>query len=237
MKHFFFTLVACVCLWSPAVYAETTILSVEIPGLYQKDGMGAYDKIVNDVLVKPGLASIQLRPPARAEKEFEECQDCCYSPGNDNPDFYDYGDDVIKTNPMNTAKLYIFTGKGQKVLNSLEDLKGKKVGTRFGMPYGNTFENAGLNLEPTKTIENNIKKLDKGRIDAFVAYVPDAYIAFKNLGIASYPHDPAKPIAVHEDCLVCRGVSQEVIDNFNNELKKMSESGQLKEMLGDSFVD
>lgn len=120
---------------------------------------------------------------------------------------------------MGTAKIYIFTGKGQKTINNLSELKGKKVGARFGMPYGNTFDNAGLNVEMVKSIQSNIKKLDKGRIDAFIAYVPDAYDAFKSLEIPPYPHDLDKPIAVHEDCLVCRDVPPEVIDTFNKGLQ------------------
>lgn len=201
------------------VYAETTIYGIEIPGLHENNKSGVYDKIIDDLLIKPGLANLQVLPPAKAEDNFSNCKDCCFSPANLNKEFYNFGDDVVKTNPMGIAKIYIFTGKGQKTINNLSELKGKKVGARFGMPYGNTFDNAGLNVEMVKSIESNIKKLDKGRIDAFIAYVPDAYDAFKSLGIPPYPHDLDKPIAIHEDCLVCRGVPPEVIDKFNKGLQ------------------
>jgi hypothetical protein len=238
MKHFFLILaIAILAAWSQDVWSETIIYGTEIPGLHQIDGMGAYDKIINEILIKPGLASLQVHPPKRTEKNFSTCQNCCFSPANKNPDFYDFGEDIVKTEPMNTAKVYIFTAKGQKTINRLEDLKGKKVGIRFGMPYGKKFESAGLNVYPAEKTEINIKNLDKGRLDAFVEYVPDAYVAFKNLGIPPYPHDIANPIAVHEDCLVCRGVSDDFVTTFNQKLKKMSESGQLKEILGDSYIE
>ncbi len=214
LKAVLFVFFAC----SQVVYAQTTIYSIEIPGMHDKDGSGGYDKIIEKSLIKPGLATLENFPPAKAENEFSKCTNCCFSPANKNPEFYDFGDDIVKTNPMGVAKIYIFTGKGQKSISRLSDLKGKKVGIRFGMPYGKSFESAGLKTEGVPSIEQNIKKLDKGRIDAFVAYVPDAYDAFKRLGIPPYPHDVDNPIAVHEDCLVCRDVPSEVIDAFNKGL-------------------
>ncbi len=219
MKRNFLLSVFCILvLCSQVVYAETTIYGIEIPGLHEKNKSGAYDKIIDETLLKPGLANLKVLPPAKAEDNFSKCTDCCFSPANTNEEFYDFGKDVVKTKPMGIAKIYIFTGNGQKTINNLSDLKGKKVGARFGMPYGKTFDSAGLNVEMVKTIGSNIKKLDKGRIDAFVAYVPDAYDAFKSLGIEPYPHDIDNPIAVHEDCLVCRDVPVEVINTFNKGL-------------------
>ncbi len=216
----FFSLVALFVLFacSQFVYAETTIYSIEIPGLHERNGGGDYDKIIDKTLIKPGLAKMRTLPPAKAENEFSKCTNCCFSPANKNPEFYDYGDDIIKTKPMGVAKVYIFTGKGQKIISNLSDLKGKKVGVRFGMPYGKTFDEAGLSTDEVPAIEQNIRKLDAGRIDAFIAYVPDAYDTFEKLGIPPYPHDVDNPIAVHEDCLVCRDVPSEVIDAFNNGL-------------------
>jgi len=138
---------------------------------------------------------------------------------------------------MNIAKVYIFVNQGQTPISCLEDLKEKKVGIRLGMPYGKSFENAKLKTYEVPEIGQNIKKIKAGRIDAFVAYIPDAYRAFRELGTAPYPHDASNPLAVHPDRLVCRGVDQEFITKFNELLKQLKDSGRLKEILGDDFID
>ncbi|MFT7374148.1 MAG: hypothetical protein ACI8VC_000203 [Candidatus Endobugula sp.] len=216
MKYFF--LIAALIISSTTAQAEVSIIAIAIPGLHQNDGNGEYDQIIRKSVVDKGLASIGVLPPSRAEQKFESCTNCCLSPANTNKDFYDFGTDVLVSKPMSTAKIYIFTAKETAPLDSLDDLKGKKVGVRNGMPYGKTFDTAGLNTKSVSTIELNINKLDSGRIDAMVSYVPDAYAAFESLGIPPFPHNKDKPIAVHPDSLVCKDVPQSFIDTFNSSL-------------------
>lgn len=222
MKKILTSLAIILALSSQIAFSQVTIIGIDIPGLHQKNGGGEYDNIINAGIVKNGKATLEVHPPVRAKDKFDNCTNCCFSPANKNPDFYEFGSGYVQTNPMAVAKIYIWTKKGsmKTAISSLSDLKGKKVGIRHGMPYGKTFEKAKLNTEAVKTIEQNIKKLNRGRIDAFVAYVPDAYAAFQKLGIEPYPHAKDKPIAVHEDALVCKGVSKQFIKDFNRSLKK-----------------
>ncbi len=110
--------VMCSYLW-----AETTIIGVEIPGLHQKDGGGVYDVILNGILVSTGVASLKVLPPARADAGFEACQNCCYSPANKNPEFYSFGSDTKESDPMDVAKVYIFSAPGKSVYSSLQALR------------------------------------------------------------------------------------------------------------------
>lgn len=223
-------------LFSGVLCAEVVIIGTDIPGLHQKDGKGVYDIIVNDTLVSKGLATLKVLPPARAEAEFTSCQNCCFSPANKNPDFYSYGGDVTESLPMNVAKVYIFSAPGKNAFSSYSDLKGKKVGVRRGMNYGNSFGSAKLKASEANSLEQNIKKLETGRIEAMVAYVPDAYLALKDMGKDEFPHKKDKPTAVHNDALVCRGVPAGFLDKFNTNLKALTSSGKLKSILGDSYV-
>jgi len=199
--------------------AQVLVIGIDIPGLHQKDGNGDYDKIVNQSLVKSGKATLKVLPPARAELEFSRCNNCCFSPANKNPEFYEFGEAYVQTKPMGIAKIYIWSKKGSKAIEKLDELKGKKVGIRHGMPYGKTFDNFGLRTDPVKTIRSNILKLEKGRIDAFIAYVPDAYNVFEEMGIEPLPHTKNNPMAVHEDSLICKGVSNTFVEEFNNSIK------------------
>jgi len=202
-------------LFSATVQSEVSVFALDIPGLHQKDGGGEYDKIINKAVVQSGKAKVVVLPPARAEAEFDKCTNCCLSPANKNPDFYEYGDDVVATKAMSVAKVFIFTGKGKAIINDLKGLAGKSVGARNGMPYGKKFDASGISPKLVSDIKTNIKKIDSGRIDAFIAYYPDAYTVFEELGIDPYPHDVEQPVAVHPDSLLCRGTSDEFIKVFN----------------------
>ncbi len=223
-------------LLSTSLWAQVNIIGTDIPGLHQKDGKGVYDMIINQTLLSKDLATLKVLPPARAEAQFESCQNCCFSPANKNPDFYNFGSDVMVSEPMNVAKVYIFSAPGKKAIASYADLKGKKTGVRRGMNFGKSFVAANLKASEANSLEQNIKKLENGRIDAMVAYVPDAYLAFSGMGKGEFPHTKTKPVAVHNDALVCRGVSAGFIEKFNGNLKKLSDSGKLKSILGDSYV-
>ena len=217
--------------------ANVSIIGIDIPGLHDSKGGGAYDQIINEAAVSTGLASLKVFPPARAEAQFASCTNCCFSPANKNQEFYDFGADITQTLPMNVAKIYIFSPPGSAEISSLSALKGKKVGIRTGMPYGKTFDAAGLKTSAVSDIGQNIKKVQGKRLDAFIAYIPDAYIAFKDMGISPFPHAKSTPIAVHEDSLVCRGVSASFIESFNTNLQKMKTDGKLKAVLGDTLIE
>lgn len=216
--------------------ANVIIYAEEIPGIHQQDGMGVYDLIIKETVVKARRGALNILPPARAYKIFANCQNCCLSPANKNPEFYDFGENIMQTEPMNLAKLYIFVRQGQAAIYRLEDLKDKHVGIRHGMPYGKSVEQARLKTKSVYKIESNIKMLNKGRIDAFLAYVPDAYQVFRTLGIKPYPHDVAHPVVVHSERLVCRGVEVEFITLFNKQLKQLKTSGRLKRILGENYI-
>ncbi len=218
------------------LFAEVMIYGIEIPGLHQSDGAGAYDQLITETVINSGLASLAVYPPAKAKNKFSECQNCCFSPANKNPEFYEFSENFTQTDPMNTAKIYIFVNKGQPPISRLEGLQNKKVGIRFGMPYGKSFEEANLTTYTVYKLEGQVRLIQNGRIDAFVAYVPDVYKMFRELNLEPFPHNVSRPIAVHPDRLVCKGVKLEFINIFNEMLQKQKMSGRLKNILGKNYI-
>jgi len=180
-------------------YAQT-IIGIDIPGLHSNDGQGLYDLTIQQATGQ----SVLIMSPGRAVKAYESCADCCISPANKNPDFYDYDDGHLVSQPMFTAKVYIFSKPGDAVIDDITLLKGKKVGTRKGMPYGNNVESSGARFMRADKLAQNIKKLERGRLDYMVAYTPDVYDVFDTLGKAPFPHAKNAPVAIHEDSLLCK---------------------------------
>ena len=199
--------------------ALVKIYALNIPGFHQTDHKGIYDLKIEESLVRSGYAQLIVFPPERAELAFKDCHSCCYSPANNQTEFYDFEDLVVASDPMGSAKAYIFTAEGMPALKSIADLSGKKVGIRQGMHYGKRLTMSAIDFHRVTTIEMNIKKLTAGRIDAFIAYAPDVYQTFKSLELAPFPHNKAAPIAIHQDGIVCRGVRDDFMQMFNLSLK------------------
>ncbi|MCP4264532.1 MAG: amino acid ABC transporter substrate-binding protein [Candidatus Brocadiaceae bacterium] len=213
--------------------AEMNLVGYDIPTLTQVDGQGAYDKIINQVKSVSGKNwNYTVMPPARADNAFSSGSADCIGPLD--KDFYT-GGDVIQTDYFNIAKIYIYTAEGSTALTSAEQLKGKNVGARKGMPYGPDFDSAGLKVSYVSSIDKNLKKLKAGRLDAFVAYVPDAWFV---PGVQALSHDENKPLAVHEDAFTCKNTTaaQAFVKEFNAALAELKSSGKVREILGDTYI-
>jgi len=215
----------------------TDIYMTDIEGLHQKDEQGVYDLILKEALTKvTAPVTLNLGGPEETFKTFESCTDCCYTPANNSPLFYDWEGDIVELAAMNYAKVYIFSAPGKPAYSTFDQLKGKRVGARTGMDYGKDVAASGIPLTTSDSIVDNIKKLDAGELDAFIAFVPDAYLAFKSLNVQPYPHSERTPMAIHIDRVICRGAPGEFTDSLNNAMKALRKNGTMRRILGDTYV-
>lgn len=200
---------------------EIKIFGLFIDGLHQTDGKGQYDKIINEI----ETANLQVMSPKRAFSEFhdDDCLHCCITPANKNIYFYKYGDNYIKSKSMNAAAIYIWSAPKLEATSDLSDLNGKRVGGRFGMPYGNEVEQAIKNgyftLNLSYKIETSITLANSNRLDYFLAYTPDACEAFKNLSQPLFSYVKGSPIHIHQDRVLCKKTSE--TEAFIKELNKL----------------
>ncbi len=177
------------------------VIAMEIAGVLDVNGTGLYDVMIK----QEPTAKLNCLPNKRAFQEFEKCSSCCMAPLNTNPEFYEYTPkDYIESKPLGVAKVYIFTKPGTPAIADLKQLKGKKVGATLGMNYGKTIGKSGVDLELVSDLKLNIKKLQAGRIDAFIEYIPDAYVAFEKLKLEPFPHVKDKPLVIHNDTVLCK---------------------------------
>lgn len=227
-----------ILLLSTAIPAQVVTLYAQlIPGLFQTDNQGAYDQVIQLVTPENSRIIHKVLPNNRANHAFKNCQVCCFSPANLNPDFYSFDQDVYMTQPINTAKAYIFSLKEDATYSSLSELAGKRVGLERGMNYGKAVADGDFIHSVTNTLLQNFKMLMVNRIDTMIAYEPDIYQAFKEVDPKHFRYNEKQPIAIHKDALVCRGVNESFISGFNARLNDLRNSGELKKVLGEIYVE
>ncbi|MCP4346441.1 MAG: amino acid ABC transporter substrate-binding protein [Desulfobacterales bacterium] len=119
----------------------------------------------------------------------------------------------------------------------MDQLKGKKVGGVLGdgeQDWFAAFRKAEISYQFVFRIEQNIKKLRAGRIDAMVSFMPDVAAYEDEL---SYAKD--KPLFSSFDMMTCHNNSKgnQFIEKISAALKEMKRDGTMKAILGDLYLD
>lgn len=185
--------------------APLKVYAGAINGLHNLDHSGRYDKIL---LKLQSLSDVPfeliVQPISRAIRNFENCPNCCASPTTNDPEFYIY-ENTIASNPLGVAKLYAFTRPDTSAISSIEQLEGLTVGAKLGAHLGRTVTQQVEFSLRAPGLSNGFQLLIQGRLDAFLAYTPDAYTTFDQLEMEPLPHSPAHPLAIHRDSVICKG--------------------------------
>ncbi len=127
--------------------------------------------------------------------------------------------------------------------DSLEDLKGLRIGISRGYDYGRNFTNAikekRISVDITTTDEQNFKKLLAGRIDIFPNDPVVGYSQLRNI----FPSEKVKRFTFHPKAFEAKTlnliISKECrnarlfLTKFNSGLKRLKESGRLDQLYKD----
>lgn len=217
-----------------SIAEELTLSTITIDGLHQRDGTGLYDQVMNEAAKAAGdTLKLKTFAPKSLWKFFNSKKLSCVSPANTDKNFYRFAFPTIQSTPFFQAKIFIYTKSGSQPIADLSGLKGKRVGIRNSMDYGNKIDKAGLTMKVARTIEKNIERLEAGEIDAFIAYWPDSDAAFKAKGMEPLPH-ASTPVNFHDDAVLCRDneEGQKMIEQINKGIKTIKENGKLDKILG-----
>jgi len=182
-------------LFSTSVYAETfTFYSFEAsPYACEKcPDQGALVKAVREILKSKGhTVDIKFLPYLRATKEATDKTISGYLPEwpSDLP-----AEGYTASKKIFESHVILVTLKSKPLVwNTLNDLKGKKIGTISGYGYGEEFtalEKKGVfKADPVNDEQTNLKKLQIGRIDALITNKESAYATIKEAGLKSSDFD------------------------------------------------
>lgn len=214
------------------------VAGFEIPGVMEPKLTGSYDKVLTELFSHlTSKIKYVVMPTARVDAQFSEKSIDCIAPMDIR--YSKIQELVINSKPINIAKIYIYSRKKEGPWSILQDIEGKRVGIKNGLWYGPKWSDKKMHVEVVASDEQNIEKLRKGRIDAFLAYVPDMTVLKMEKGIILPNHDPKKPFDIHNDSLLCHKSKQteKMLKEFDQIVATMRASGRLKQLLGISFVE
>ena len=224
-------------LFCASVRAEIRLGAYDLPPLLQANGKGSYDKVMGYIERNFRYNwHYKVYPAEELDRLFAEEEIDCIFPADRN--FYG-ATGALQSDYFNLTRVYIYTKPQHDVLVGVESLKGKRVGARQGVTYGPEVEGARLGLIYSRSIEQNVFKLVNDRLDAFIAYVPDALFAFKGLNMEPLNHDPDEPLLTIEDGFLCHdnGNSRRFIRRLNVALGYIKGDGMLRRMVGKRYLN
>ncbi len=182
------------------VVAEEFVFgSFPIPLMVIDGENGIFVELTKGIAKQAGLSVvIKVDPPLRTQKYFQEGKIVGLFPALDV--MFPPGAKIERSDSIYLKQDFVFTKKGSKMIKTLEDLKGLKVGITRGYPYARSIREAkGFKIEEVDSDEINAKKLVGGRIDAFVVEEKTGLQAFKDLKlIDKIQYDQATPLSKQE---------------------------------------
>jgi ABC-type amino acid transport substrate-binding protein len=229
--------ICCAMFMLPGVgAAEVKLGVVAIPGVLEADKSGDYDKVLARVGAVAGKPfKYVVLPPNRIEADLKSGDIDCLLPMDAR--YWKEKGNYVNSEPLNVAKSYFFSRQGDGPYTSLDQVKGKTIGIRTGLPYGPKLDGY-TQLAAVASDDQNVQKLNSKRIDVFLAYMPDMSIWAKEKKAALPSYKADTPFDTHRDAFLCRNTPevQEFLKAFNPAVVKLRDSGELKKLLGDSFV-
>ncbi len=207
------------------------------PFMFQGGGkaLGLYPALLETAFSRMGVdAEIKAYPWRRALSigaRGEAAVGGIYK-NREREEVYDYSKPLFEERIL----LYVRKGKGFE-FKSLQDLKGKTLGTIRGWSYGDEFDKAkqaGLfKTEEVEGDEINFKKLLAGRVDAVLGIDISAELAIRQQGCQGQVEALERPIAVNKTYIAFakRLGKVELLERFNAALDEMRKDGSYERIV------
>lgn len=139
--------------------------------------------------------------------------------------FARYPEEVLAESP------WIIWSRGKKAIQSLDDLKGKRIGVVIGYSYTRQFWDfieTYCIVEKVTSDEINFKKLNFGRLDATVAEYGNGLHLIKEFGLHSIKAQPAAEIKRDGLYIMFNrdNISDSFVQDFSKELKRFKTTAE-----------
>ncbi len=202
-----------------------------IPLMVESKDKGIFIDLTKEVAKRAGIElEIIVEPAKRITNGFEKNEVDILYPGLD----VTMPIPVEKTSPVYMKTDYVFY-KSDTPYRTLADLKGKKVGITNGYPYvKEVTENKSFIIEAANDDVTNMKKLEAGRVDAFIVEERSGVKALEESKAQGVVYDKGQALSNQEVFYAFQKTPEgkDLADKFSKALDDMKKDGTFAKILG-----
>jgi len=226
--------IAAVLLMATAAHAAVALATFPIPVHVENENKGLFIELTREVARQTGTdININVLPPLRAVHGFFDGSQAALFPALDVT--FAPGQPITRTaESIDCKEDFVFTKKGNPMLKTLDDLKGKHVGITRGYPYAREVtDNKEMVIETATSDETNIRKLIAGHLDAFVLDEKTGVKAFEELGLAAQmQYAPKEPVSRQDVYYAFQNTpdGKALAAKFSHALAQMKASGRYQQI-------
>ncbi len=183
---------------------DVDLVFVNLPTLISNEPgkQGKYNQAFDQILPHfSGHLNNIFMPPTRAYLAFSKGMKDCIFPANSST--INNHKSLIVSKSFGEAHAHVFTLSARPVIKDSKALEGLRLGIRRGFDYGGYNFSSSIDTIEVDSIEQNLMMLASERIDAFVAYEPDALTVFAQNPEISIHRDKGFTIYSQFDQIAC----------------------------------
>ncbi|NDW16878.1 hypothetical protein GTQ48_15295 [Alteromonas genovensis] len=238
MRFLFFIIFVLMFLLPCGASDSERIIDVSVynvPGLLEKRSDDVpYSKLIKLITKQmPATTEFHFSHALRAVSRFNDRKSDCLFPGSKN--LYQHSERVIESKPLYIARAYFF---GLELLSADIILHPSAKKMRIGFRHGNTFGGkietlSHHTLIPLQGGSEIHEMILRGRIDAFLDYIPDALPLLQLVKSEPLQYDDTSFFYEQNDSLLCHDSSElrRYIIQFNQQVDILEDSGVLQAIL------
>jgi polar amino acid transport system substrate-binding protein len=207
------------------------VAAVKIPLMVETPEKGVFIDLLKEVSKRSGLTfDVAVYPGKRAHALFKKGEVDMLLP-------------FPKGNRMQTGHLsdpifvkrdFVFVKRGRPIPKSLSELRGKTLGITTHYRYKPAlYDEASIQLDPGQSDIINVRKLNKGRLDGFLAEEFSGRSAIRESQVEDIVYDPDKPIFVYEAVVLFKGDAEgeDWMRLVNHALSNMRKDGTYMKLI------
>jgi polar amino acid transport system substrate-binding protein len=225
-------LCCCVGMFTSGGAAKTyKMAAFPIPLMVVDNQQGVFIDLFREVAKRTGENfELEVYPTNRVLKLFQDGHIDGFFPGLD----IMTGDQAAKSDIFYNKTDFAFVKQGTPVFEKISQFEGKTIGLTTGYPYSAELLNdPKITLEYAENDVINMRKLSKGRIDAFIVEEKSGLKAREESGVTDVVYDPQKPLYAIRVFFAFQGTDEgwALAKKFSSALEKMKQDGTFEKIM------
>ncbi|GAK54543.1 amino acid ABC transporter, periplasmic [Candidatus Moduliflexus flocculans] len=213
------------------IYRASTL---QIPLFIEDEEHGVFIEVFQEVVKRVGeRVELIISSGNRSKKMFCDGDVDIYFPALENSLTCSF----VSSAPFYRKEEIVFVPEGSPIISDIAQLEGKLVGVTKGYSYGaGLVSNSKIDLDYADSDVLNMRKLSKGRIQAFVVETQSGLKALQESGVTNVAYDVKKPLSARATYFAFHETDEgrALAEKFSNAIEAMISDGTLQTILNNT---